>query len=157
MNIVAGFLSEGDIVLGLTSTDAKGLCQEIASLAAGRHHLDEEQVFRALWRREQIGSTGIGHGIAIPHARISGMAKPVVFFARTAAPIPFGAPDHRPVWVFFMILVPDHADEDHLRILATVSGMFSEREFRNQLLAANDTVAIQRLFAQWEDRPARTA
>ena len=76
MNITTGLLSTEDVVVGITATDAKSACQEIASLAAGRHHLDEELVFRALWRREQIGSTGIGHGIAIPHARIPGIANP---------------------------------------------------------------------------------
>jgi PTS system nitrogen regulatory IIA component len=156
MNIVGGFLSTEDVVLGITATAAKGACEEIALLAARRHHLDEELVFRALWRREQIGSTAIGHGIAIPHARIPGITKPVVFFARASVPIPFGALDRQPVSVFFMILVPEHANEEHLRILATVSEMFSEREFRNRLEAATDSTAIQRLFGQWANRPART-
>ncbi len=156
MNIVGSLLSTGDIVVGITATDAKGACEEIASLAARRHHLDEELVFRALWRREQIGSTGIGHGVAIPHARIPGIAKPVVFFARASAPIPFGALDRQPVSSFFMILVPEHANEEHLRILATVSEMFSERRFRNRLEAATDSNAIQHLFGQWMDRLVRT-
>ena len=156
MDIVGGFLSTQDVVVGITATDAKGACEEIASLAARRHHLDEELVFRALWRREQIGSTGIGHGIAIPHARIPGIAKPVVFFARASAPVPFGALDRQPVSVFFMILVPEHANEEHLRILATVSEMFSEREFRNRLQGATDATAIQRLFGQRANRPVWT-
>jgi PTS system nitrogen regulatory IIA component len=156
MDIVGGFLSTQDVVVGITATDAKGACEEIASLAARRHHLDEELVFRALWRREQIGSTGIGHGIAIPHARIPGIAKPVVFFARASAPVPFGALDRQAVSVFFMILVPEHANEEHLRILATVSAMFSQREFRNRLEAATDATAIQRLFGQRANRLAPT-
>jgi len=156
MNIVDGFLSEEDVVLGITATDAKGACAKIASLAASRHQLDEELVFRALWRREQIGSTGIGHAVAIPHARIPGIANPVVFFARASTPIPFGALNRQPVSMFFMILVPEHANEEHLQILATVSEMFSERAFRNRLEAASDSNAIQRLFGQWARRPVRT-
>ena len=156
MNIVGGFLTTEDVVLGITATGAKDACEKIASFAARRHQLDEELVFRALWRREQIGSTAIGHGIAIPHARIPGIAKPVVLFARASMPIPFGALDRQPVSVFFMILVPEHANEEHLRILATVSEMFSQREFRNRLEAATDPNAIQRLFGQRANRPARS-
>jgi PTS system nitrogen regulatory IIA component len=152
MNIIGNLLSPENVVLGITATDAKGACEEIASLAARRHHLDEELVFRALWRREQIGSTGIGHGIAIPHARIPGITKPVVFFARASVPIPFGALDHQPVSVFFMILVPEDANAEHLRILATISEMFSERAFRIKLDTAGDPFAIQRIFGQWEPR-----
>jgi nitrogen PTS system EIIA component len=156
MSIAGDFLPAEDVVLGIAATDAKGACEEIASLAARRHHLDEELVFRALWRREQIGSTGIGHGIAIPHARITGITKPVVFFARASVAVPFGSLDRQPVSVFFMILVPEHANDEHLRILATVSEMFSERAFRNRLEAATDPIAIQRLFGQWANRPAQT-
>jgi PTS system nitrogen regulatory IIA component len=136
-------------VLGLTATDAQRTCEEIALLAARRHQLDDELIFRALWRREQIGSTGIGHGIAIPHARIPGITTPIVLFARTKLPVPFGALDHQPVSSFFMILVPEHADDEHLRILAAVSEMFCDREFRIRLEAATESGAIQRLFGQW--------
>jgi PTS system nitrogen regulatory IIA component len=77
------------------------------------------------------------------------MTDPVVLFARTKVPIPFCAPDHQPVSEFFVILVPEHANEEHLRILATVSGMFSDKAFRDRLEAAREPVAIQRLFGQW--------
>jgi PTS system nitrogen regulatory IIA component len=136
-------------VLGLTATDAQRTCKEIALLAARRHQLDDELIFRALWRREQIGSTGIGHGIAIPHARIPGITTPILLFARTKLPVPFGALDHQPVSSFFMILVPEHANEEHLRILAAVSEMFFDRAFRNLLETATEPTAIQRLFGQW--------
>jgi PTS system nitrogen regulatory IIA component len=68
---------------------------------------------------------------------------------RSKLPIPFGATDHQPVSAFFVILVPEHANEEHLRILATVSGMFSDTAFRGQLEAATEPAAIQRLFGQW--------
>jgi nitrogen PTS system EIIA component len=149
VNIIGGVLSSEDVVLGLTATDAKRACEEIALLAARRHQVDEELVFRALWRREQSGSTAIGHGIAIPHARLPGLTDPVVLFARTKLPIPFRAPDRQPVSAFFVILVPEHANEEHLRILATVSEMFSDETFRDRLETATEPAAIQRLFGQW--------
>ena len=149
MNIVDSLLSSEDVVLGLTVTDAKRACEEIALLAARRRHIDDQLVFRALWRREQSGSTALGHGIAIPHARLPGITDPAVLFARTKVPIPFGAPDHQPVSDFLVILVPEHATEEHLRILATVSEMFSDRAFRDRLQAATEPLAIQRLFGRW--------
>ena len=149
MNIISGLLSSEDVVLGLTATDAKRMCEEIALRIARRHRLDDKLVFRALWRREQSGSTAVGHGIAIPHARIPGITGPLLLFARSKLPIPFGASDHEPVSAFFVILVPEHANDEHLRILATVSGMFSEKAFRGQLEAATEPAAIQRLFSQW--------
>jgi PTS system nitrogen regulatory IIA component len=149
VNILSSLLSSEDVALGLTATDAKGACEEIALLAARRPQVDDKLVFRALWRREQSGSTALGHGIAIPHARLPGITDPVLLFVRTKLPIPFGAPDHQPVSHFFVILVPEHANEEHLRILATVSEMFSDKAFRDRLEAATEPVAIQRLFGQW--------
>jgi PTS system nitrogen regulatory IIA component len=149
VNIISSLLSSKDVVLGLTATDIKRACEEIALLAARRHQVDDKLVFRALWRREQSGSTALGHGIAIPHARIPGITDPVVLFVRSKLPIPFGAPDHQPVSAFFVILLPEHANEEHLRILATVSEMFSDEGFRNRLEAATEPLAIQRLFGQW--------
>jgi PTS system nitrogen regulatory IIA component len=149
VNILSGLLSSEDIVLGLTAIDAQRVCQEIARLAARRPQVDDQLAFRALWRREQSGSTAIGHGIAIPHARIRGITDPVVLFVRTKLPIPFGAPDDQPVSAFFVILVPEHANEEHLRILAAVSEMFSDKAFRDRLEAATEPLAVQRLFGQW--------
>jgi PTS system nitrogen regulatory IIA component len=149
MNIVGDLLSGKDVVLGLSATDAEHACEEIAMIAAHLHKLDDALVFRALWRREQIGSTGIGHGVAIPHARIPGITTPILLFARTKLPVPFGALDHQPISTFFMILVPEHAIDEHLRILATVSDMLSDRAFRNRLETATEPTEIQRLFNQW--------
>ena len=156
MNIIGGVLSKDDVVLGLAATDPKGACEEIAALAARRRAIDEKLVFRALWRREQSGSTAVGHGIAIPHARLPGITEPVVLFARTKAPIPFDAPDRRPVSNFFVILVPEQANEEHLRILATVSEMFSDTGFRDRLEAATEAASIHRLFSQWPAQNGHT-
>ena len=104
---------------------------------------------RALWRREQVGSTGVGHGIAVPHARIAGISEPIVLFVRTKSAIEFHAPDHKPVSVLFVILVPEHANDEHLKILATVSEMFSNRTFRKRVEGTMEPAAIQRLFSEW--------
>ncbi|HTS53971.1 MAG TPA: PTS sugar transporter subunit IIA [Burkholderiales bacterium] len=149
MGIISRLLSEGNVVLGLPAIDRKGALEEIALLVGRRHHIDHTPIFRALWRREQSGSTALGHGFAIPHARIPGIREPIVLFVRTQPPIEFGAPDHRPVSALFVILVPEDANEEHLQILATVSEMLSSSRFRSRLEAAKDPAAIQRLFGEW--------
>jgi PTS system nitrogen regulatory IIA component len=149
MNIVTRFLSSDDIAVGLDVPDEKRALKEAALLVGRRYQINHAPIFRALWRREQIGSTALGHGIAIPHARIAGISEPIVAILRTKLPIRFGAPDHQPVSVLFVILVPEHANEEHLQILATVSEMFSDKTFRDRLGAATEPPAIQRLFSEW--------
>jgi nitrogen PTS system EIIA component len=149
MNIVTRFLSSDDVVVGLDVPDKRGALEAAASMVEHHHHIHRDAVVRALWRREQIGSTGIGHGIAIPHARIPGISEPIALLMCTKHPMVFGAPDHKPVSVLFVILVPEHANEEHLQILATASEMFADKNFRDQLEAAGEPAKIQRLFGEW--------
>ena len=149
VNIIGRFLSSDDIVVGLDFADKRRVLEEAALLVARRARINHPCVFRALSRREEIGSTAIGHGLAIPHARIAGISEPIVLILRTKSPIKFGAPDHQPVSILFVILVPEHAAEEHLKILGTASAMFSERAFRDRLDAATGPAAIKRLFSEW--------
>ena len=149
VNIIGRFLSSDDIVVGLDVPDKGRVLEQAALMAARRVGINHPCVFRALSRREEIGSTAIGHGLAIPHARIAGISEPIVLILRTKSPIKFGAPDHQPVSILFVILVPEHAAEEHLQILGTASEMFSEREFRDRLNAATGAAAIKCLFSEW--------
>jgi PTS system nitrogen regulatory IIA component len=149
VNIVGRFLSDEDIVVGLDVSDKKRALEAVALLIGRRHQINHAATLRALWRREDIGSTALGHGVAIPHARITGISEPIVVLICTKVPIVFGAPDHKPVSMLFVILVPEHAHEEHLQILATVSEMFSDKVFRDRLSAATEPAAIQRLFREW--------
>jgi PTS system nitrogen regulatory IIA component len=146
MNIISRILSDDDVVVGIDVHDKQQALEEAALMVERRHGINHVPVFRALWRREQAGSTGLGHGVAIPHARIAGLGEPIVLLIRTKLPIAFGAPDHKPVSVLCVILVPEHANDEHLQILASVSEMFSHRDFRDRLKAAQEPAAIQRLF-----------
>jgi len=149
MNIISRYLSNDDVVVELDVPDKRRALEEAALLFERRHNVSRAPVFRALWRREQVGSTGLGHGIAVPHARITGSSEPIVLFLRTKLPIKFDAPDHQPVSVFFVILIPEHANDEHLKILATVSEMFSDKTFRDRLEATSEPAAIRRLFSEW--------
>jgi PTS system nitrogen regulatory IIA component len=155
MNIIGHLLSSDDVAVDLDVPN-KLRALEAAAVMLGRlHNVSHEAVLRALWRREQVGSTGLGHGVAIPHARIPGIGEPIVLFVRTKFGIDFHAPDRKPVSLLFVILVPEHANDEHLKILATVSEMFSDQTFRRRLDAAMETGAIQKLFSEWTSADAQ--
>ena len=149
MNIISRILSSDDVVVGLDVPNKLRALEEVAVILERRHKVSHAPVLRALWRREQVGSTGLGHGIAVPHARITGISEPIVLFVRTKSAIEFHAPDRKPVSLLFVILVPEHANDEHLKILATVSEMFSNKTFRDRLEAAMEPAAIQCLFSEW--------
>jgi nitrogen PTS system EIIA component len=112
-------------------------------------------VFRALWRREQAASTALGGGFALPHARIAGISRVMTVYVRIRTPIDFEAPDRRPVSELFVLLVPDRADnEKHLRLLALIAEMFSDRKFRARLSRMSDPIGIQSIFRRWIDQRA---
>jgi len=155
MNIISRLLSSDDVVVDLDVPNKLRALEEAAVILERRHNVNHAAVLRALWRREQVGSTGLGHGVAVPHARITGISEPIVLCVRTKLAIEFHAPDRKPVSFLFVILVPEHANDEHLKILATVSEMFSNRAFRNRLEATIEPAAIQRLFSEWASDDAQ--
>lgn len=132
--------------------DVRGRTQLLHALAAALQRscrIDAEPIYRALYRREQAGSTALGDGLALPHARIAGIDEPVTLYARTKSPIRFGGPDGKPVSEFFVILVPaEGATEAHLELLRAVARLFSDPAFRTMLGAATNASAVAEVFAQ---------
>lgn len=106
------------------------------ALAARIGGLSERAIFDAVMEREQLGSTGVGEGVAIPHARLPGLDSPIGGFMRLSEPIDFEAIDERPCDLVFMLLAPDSAGADHLRALAQVSRAFRRAEIRDGLRQA---------------------
>ena len=106
-------------------------------------------VFRALWRREQAASTGVGNGFAIPHARIPKIVDPVTAYVRMKAPVDFAAPDRKRVSELFVILVPADGDEEDLLLLALIAEAFSDRDLRARLAAASNVSDVRSALAQW--------
>ena len=123
----------------------------IADTAARRFGLDAGDVLDALLTREQAGSTGVGAGVAVPHARLPGLDRMRGVFVRLESPIDYDAVDGRPVDLLFALLAPIDAGTEHLRALARVSRLLRQSELRQQLRDARTTDAIYALLAQ----PAR--
>jgi nitrogen PTS system EIIA component len=156
VNPVGELLALDDVRLDLDVSTKAQLLEQVAALLATRHGLSKTLILESLTVREQLGSTGVGHGVAIPHARMSQCAVPASAFVRTRVAIPFDAPDGKPVSVFLGLIVPNKANERHLQLLATAAGMLSDRIFRDKLKTSTDPRAVKELLAAWPDAPAPT-
>ena len=144
---VASWLQPEVILIDVPLRDSTHALEVVAHAISARHDLDPGPVFRALSRREQAGSTGLGGGLAIPHAKIAGIERPLTLLLRTRDPIAFKAPDGDPVSLMLAILVPQDGDrDDHLQLLALVAELFSKPQFRAQLDAGADAAAIAEAF-----------
>jgi len=125
----------------------------IADVAARNYGLDAMAVLDALLEREAAGSTGVGHGVAVPHARLPGLDRLRGVFLRLEQPTGFEAVDDQPVDLVFALFAPIEADTEHLRALARVSRLLRQGDLRQQLRQARTAEAIHALLAR-EARPS---
>ena len=123
----------------------------VAETAARRFGLDASDALDALLAREALGSTGVGYGVALPHARLEGLRRIRAVFLRLETPIDFDAVDGQPVDLIFALLAPPNAGAEHLLALARVSRLFRQAELRKQLRQSHTPDAVYALLAQ----PAR--
>ena len=150
MNQIAALLPVANIIVDVdvaTKTQFFGAIGDVFERSAG---LARANVAASLAAREKLGSTGLGQGIAIPHGRIHGLRDAVGAFAKLRKPVPFDAPDGKPVDQLFVLLVPEHATDQHLQLLSELAQMFSEREFRDRLTRASDATALADVFRDWK-------
>ena len=127
----------------MPATSKKRLLEKISALLhEDEPELDETAAFQSLIERERLGSTGIGDGVALPHGRLKGLTKAVGAFAILEQEMDYDAVDKKPVKMVFALLVPENADEEHLRILAQLAGIFSKQEMREKLLRARNDKEI---------------
>jgi PTS system nitrogen regulatory IIA component len=136
-------LASDGIIASLKATSKKHALQELASIAAARTGLDQREIFNTLLQRERLGSTGLGHGIAVPHVKLAGMRKILCLFARLDDPIDYESHDNEPVDLLFLLLAPDHASGDHLKALASISRVVREPSVIDALRNASDVVGLR--------------
>ena len=122
----------------------KRLFEQAAASISAEFNLDQESVYRSLLAREKLGSTAIGHGVAIPHSRTSGCSEPLGCLILLSEGVDFGAPDGAEVEIAFILLVPEAATQDHLDLLASLASAFSNADLRDRLKKA-DTAGDARL------------
>ena len=122
-------------------------------LASASPSLGPETVFERLLERERLGSTGLGHGVALPHTRIKQVTEAVGAFVQIREGVEFDAIDNRPVDLAFALLVPEEANEMHLQLLAQLASMFNDRQLRQDLREATSKGRILALLEGWESSP----
>ena len=150
MNLISPILLPENVIVDAESTSKKRVLERAGILFESTRQVSRSQVFDSLFAREKLGSTGLGHGVAIPHGRTKGLRDAMAAFIKTQSPIPFDAPDGQPVTLIFILLVPERATDLHLQLLGELAQMFSDRDFREQLLASNDPAALHQLFVSWQ-------
>jgi len=150
MNLVAKLLPPSNIVLNLDVTSKKRLFEQAGLLFENNQGIARSLVFDSLFARERLGSTGLGQGVAIPHGRIKGLKDAVGAFVRLSAPVTFDAPDGQPVGLAFVLLVPEHANEQHLQILSELAQMFSDRELRDSLSGETEPGRLHQSIISWQ-------
>lgn len=136
------------VFASLRVKNKKQALQDLASRAARITGLDERQIFDALLQRERLGSTGVGRGIAIPHARIAGLNRIAAVFAQLDDPIEFDALDGEAVDLVFVLLAPEHAGADHLKALARISRVLRDPHTLEKLRAARDRTQLHSVLTE---------
>jgi PTS system nitrogen regulatory IIA component len=150
MSLIGKLLPPANVVLDLEVSSKKRVFEQVGLLFENSAQIARSRIFDALFAREKLGSTGLGQAVAIPHGRIKGLKEALGAVVRMKQPIPFDAPDGQPVSLIFVLLVPDRATDAHLQILSELAQMFSDRPFRERLLAAATAADLHQLITTWQ-------
>lgn len=153
MNRLASILPPAQVLVHVEATSKKRAFEEAGLLFESLHGLSRSLVTDSLFSRERLGSTGLGHGVAIPHGRIKGLKAPMAAVFLLATPIGFDAPDDQPVRLLIFLLVPEAATQKHLEILSEIAELLSDASLRERMNASTDAVQLHALIAQWQPGP----
>jgi PTS system nitrogen regulatory IIA component len=130
-------------------TSKKRAFEEAGLLFESLHGLSRALVTDSLFSRERLGSTGLGHGVAIPHGRIKGLKTPMAAVFQLLKPIGFDAPDDKAVTLLIFLLVPEAATQKHLEILSEIAELLSDANMRQSLTTATDATQLHDLLTGW--------
>lgn len=147
---ITHLLTDDHILLNLEAANRDSLFARLGAFLEQCHGIKATAVVAGLAAREALGSTALGQGVAVPHGQISGLHGAVALYVRPVMPIPFDAPDGKPVTDLVVLFVPQWANATHLHLLAEVAERFCDERFREQLHACQDAHAVCTLFAEFE-------
>jgi nitrogen PTS system EIIA component len=149
MNRLAAILPAEQVLVNLEVTSKKRAFEEAGLLFEEMHGLNRALVADSLFARERLGSTGLGHGVAIPHGRIKGLKAPLAAVFQLAQPIGFDAPDEQPVALLIFLLVPEASTQKHLEILSEIAELLSDAPLREKIKACADASELHRIISTW--------
>ncbi|MEX0744602.1 MAG: PTS IIA-like nitrogen regulatory protein PtsN [Phycisphaeraceae bacterium] len=141
-------ISPEAVIPSLKVKTKKQLLQELSARTGRLTGLSERDIFDVLWQRERLGSTGLGHGVAIPHAKLPGIKRIVGVFARLTEPVDFDAMDGDKVDIVFLLLAPEGAGADHLKALACISRLLRDGQAVEKLRASRDESALYAVLTE---------
>lgn len=147
MNRLAAILPVSNIVLDAEITSKKRAFEELGLLFENQHGLARVAVTDSLFARERLGSTGLGHGVAIPHGRIKGLKQPQAALLRLRSPIGFDAPDGEPVSLIISLLIPQNNAQQHLEILSDIAHILGDAQLREKIKTVLDASSLHTLLA----------
>lgn len=150
MNRLASILSPAQVLAQVEVTSKKRAFEEVGLLFENLHGLNRALVTDSLFSRERLGSTGLGHGVAIPHGRIKGLKSPLAAVLQLSRAIGFDAPDDQVVNLLIFLLVPEAATQKHLEILSEIAELLSDADLREKLVSSTDSQQLHRLIVNWQ-------
>ncbi|MBF0241670.1 MAG: PTS sugar transporter subunit IIA [Desulfamplus sp.] len=143
---ISDILDKDSIIADLRSKDKKGVLEELAVPISKITGTETKDIVKVLLEREQLGSTGIGGGIAIPHGKISNLKSIVVGFGLSREGVEFDSLDNRPVHIFFLLIIPTDSKSVHLSVLAQISRLLKQSHFKENLLKAESAEEIEKII-----------
>lgn len=150
MNRLAAILRADNVLVDVEASSKKRVFEQAGLLFENHHAIARATVTDNLFARERLGSTGLGHGVAIPHGRIKGLKDPLAAVIRVSQPIPFDAPDDEPVSLLIFLLVPEAATQRHLEILSDIADLLSDRDLRERLKTEGSGPVVHELIQRWQ-------
>jgi PTS system nitrogen regulatory IIA component len=153
MNRLASILPPTQVLVQVEVTSKKRAFEEAGLLFEGLHGLSRAMVADSLFARERLGSTGLGHGVAIPHGRIKGLKTPMAAVFQLQQPIGFDAPDEQPVNLLIFLLVPEASTQKHLEILSEIAELLSDTALREKIKSCDNAAELHRIVSTWNSVP----
>jgi PTS system nitrogen regulatory IIA component len=150
MNRLSAILPASNVLVNVDASSKKRVFEQAGLLFENQHTIARGIVTDSLFARERLASTGLGHGVAIPHGRIKGLKNPLAAVLRVQQPIAFEAPDDEPVSLLIFLLVPEAATQRHLEILSEIAEMLSDRALRERLKSEPEAAVLHQLIADWQ-------
>lgn len=150
MNRLSQILPPTQVLVSVDATSKKRAFEAAGLLFENQQGLNRTLITDSLFARERLGSTGLGHGVAIPHGRIKGLKAPMAAVFQLDSPIGFDAPDEQAVALLIFLLVPEAATQKHLEILSEIAELLGDSALRERLKSSTDASELHQLIASWQ-------
>lgn len=152
---ISDFLSDKAIIIDIKSTKKEAVIEELVDALINASHIDKHnrgKLIEALMTREALGSTAIGQGVAIPHAKCDVVQKLVAAFGLSKKGVDFDSLDGEPAYIFFLLVAPQDSAGPHLKALARISRLLKDKYFRDSLRACQDNDGVMKIISQEDEK-----